>query len=430
MNKIGQQLSAWAFVSLAVLGTSFMNLTQIHAAEPEKLANITDDISFDGGYVYVAQYVVMNKNAQLPYLTFSYNLTAVAGGTYTDENGKTTVVYAGDDANRVSLYEGKTLDNIVSKAYLSYSNTTYTADSPVTLGENQVYVKTTFSLSFYGNISYKEPGIYRYLLSQKEISDQYSTVFDKTGTTPLTYGGDRYVDVYVDSYEGAEKDTLAVTKCVVRSANDMTDASKSKGLVSTYNTHDLTFNNTVSGNQSRTDDVFSYDSILTIPYNGARMTIKSNDTNNPSYLKTTYNSGTKKYSTTATLKVQANTSFTIYGIPDNCGYQILQTNKEVKPLGYTPEFVTAKSSGDLGWLYDPVFSGDANNYKTAQATRWLDYATWDDALTADTTLTVNYRKSGVVPTGIIVSVTPYASLALAGLIGMIAFAKRKKSSEE
>ena len=75
MNKIGQQLSAWAFVSLAVLGTSFMNLTQIHAAEPEKLANITDDISFDGGYVYVAQYVVMNKNAQLPYLTFSYNLT-------------------------------------------------------------------------------------------------------------------------------------------------------------------------------------------------------------------------------------------------------------------------------------------------------------------------------------------------------------------
>ena len=39
-------------------------------------------------------------------------------------------------------------------------------------------------------------------------------------------------------------------------------------------------------------------------------------------------------------------------------------------------------------------------------------------------------KSGIIPTGIIITVAPYATVALAGFLGIIVFAKHKKTKEE
>ena len=54
----------------------------------------------------------------------------------------------------------------------------------------------------------------------------------------------------------------------------------------------------------------------------------------------------------------------------------------------------------------------------------------DNGISADTSLVVNNEKVGIIPTGVIIAVAPYATIALCGFFGLIVFARHKKSKDD
>ena len=427
MNKFGKQLAAWAFVSMTVLGTSFMNLTKIHAAEPEKLNTPVKSITPAAGTVVTLnQFVVMDQNSSAPVAKFVYTITG--GEEEKDKNGNVTV-YSGSDTTKVS---GELTKVSISEAVFSATDQTYTAadattnKDSVSVGSTQKYVKATFTVDL-SNLKFNEPGEYRFKISQSAVKGANNLGLTN-GAAVFTNNTARYLDVTVLSDNSTTNDILTVDskRTFLRTAAETNVENKTNGFAAEYNTSDLTISPTVSGNQSRTDDEFSYTIALFDCTLGTTLNITSTDSNssNPTSFSTEAKGG--NYYTTTTVKVKANKKLTIHGIPENCGYSISETGDEVKKLGYTPKLVIENSTGDT--VYNTT-DGSADgaivfaNYTTS-------YGITDYKLTSTTDINLNYEKNGVIPTGILVTVVPYASLALAGMIGMIVFARRKKSSEE
>jgi len=429
MNKFGKQLAAWTFVSMTVLGTSFMNLTKIHAAEPEKLNTPVKSITPAAGTVVTLnQFVVMDQNSSAPVAKFVYTITG--GEEEKDKNGNVTV-YSGSDTTKVS---GDLTKVSISEAVFSATDKTYTAadattnKDSVSVGSTQKYVKATFTVDL-SSLTFNEPGKYRFKISQSAVKGANN--LDLTnGAAVFTNNTARYLDVTVLSDNSTTNDILTVDskRTFLRTAAETNVENKTNGFAAEYNTSDLTISPTVSGNQSRTDDEFSYTIALFDCTLGTTLNITStdSDSSNPTSFSTVLINGSN-YSTTTTVKVKANQKLTIHGIPKNCGYRISETAAEVKKLGYnTPTLVLEKSTGDTE--YDSTNGPTGNkigldNYITS-------YGITDFMLTSTTDINLNYEKNGVIPTGILVTVVPYASIALAGMIGVIVFARRKKSSEE
>ena len=434
MNKFGKQLSVWAFVSMTVLGTSFMNLTRIHASESENLNMPVKTVTPLKGSdsIEVKQYIVMNNSANVPYVKFNYSISA--GDTVTDSTSGKTLVYSPADTSRVT---GKVSDITITQAKFAQTDSAFTAadaegnGDTVSLAKDQKYAMAYFKINM-SAISFKEPGIYRFVLHQTDLADDiFSTIYkldsanESFSSNPLSYGGDRYLDVYVVSDQYSSNDTLSFGNFVIRNKASLDDADKTTGFTSTYNTHDLTIYPTVSGNQSATDDVFEYNLNFELRADHTRLNIVYDDTtstlDNPTYIETTATTD-GSYTTKGSVKIKANQKLTICGIPNNYGYSVHQKDDNKNPLGYKSKLVTTGSSGDL-----------IDNGRDGTGTGsifWTGYSTYDYELKADTVLNIDYEKNGIIPTGIIVTVVPYGSLALAGLVGAVVLAKRKKSSEE
>jgi hypothetical protein len=82
---------------------------------------------------------------------------------------------------------------------------------------------------------------------------------------------------------------------------------------------------------------------------------------------------------------------------------------------------------DLGTNTDIILSPN-----TAGNTNISDskYAISDTYMQANTTVAFTIYKVGTIPTGVIVSVAPYAAVALAGFAGILVFAAKKKRKDD
>jgi len=73
---------------------------------------------------------------------------------------------------------------------------------------------------------------------------------------------------------------------------------------------------------------------------------------------------------------------------------------------------------------NPTVKGSKASFSTGT------YSTTAEAIAADTTILFENNNEGAIPTGVILSVAPYAAVLLAGLFGLIIFMMKRRNQEE
>lgn len=370
------------------------------------------------------KYLVMDAQAEVPNATFTYAVTAGAAKAY-DVNGKKFEVLAGVDANKVTMAgvgTGATANQIVYKQgdTTAQDENAYVKDYDKA---TEKYALKTATLDF-SACAFTEPGVYRYVITESGVNQGITNDADLT----------RIVDVYVnDASTGAEKKLtiagaekkLTIAGYVLHSnADDTPDVAmgenagsagaytdmKSQGFTNSYDTSDLTFRKEVSGNQASHDKYFEFtvaitDAVPSTVYQvdlvGADATSKSNAATieanrgqiNPASL-TVGEDGT----VTQKFYLQHGQEIKIQGIAKETKYAVTENKEDYKS---TPAGVTG-------------------------------YADAVDGTIVSTDLKTSYlnTRDGVIPTGVIMTVAPFAAVTLLGGFGAATIAMKKKKKHE
>ncbi|MDD6560777.1 MAG: QVPTGV class sortase B protein-sorting domain-containing protein [Lactimicrobium massiliense] len=415
--------------ALAMMGA--MPVTSVFAAEGTTYAPVA------GGTAVFEKYLTMNSQSEVPNATFKF---AIDGGvTALDSDGASTLhVYAGNDANNVVGAP------TISDAVFAQGDTTYDSiqDQPtsvtvrnqddgkttnkdlLTLDSGKKYARHDVTVDFTG-VQYKEPGVYRYLITEQATTNQGVT--NDADTT-------RIMDVYVNDDNG----TLKIGGYVLQNAEpdgtvkrDGTGTTeKSKGYTNDYTTHDLTISKTVTGNQASHDEYFKMTVKLS---NAVAGTVYDVDLSNADATTKTGGFNTEAHTNPATLTVGADGTVTqdfwiqngqsikIQGLADKTAYSINEDADLMDKEGYDP---AAKVTGDTK-------TGEADTAKDIVMDA-STYTVTDDAITADTTVAYTNVKEGNTPTGVAMAVAPFATAGIAGVVGAgaIIVSKRKKKEDE
>lgn len=377
------------------------------------------------------KYLVMDTQANVPNATFAYTVTAGNAKAY-DVNGKKFQVLAGVDANKITMAgvgEGAEANKIVFKQGDGSDTHDTTKDAYVkdlAIGKKYALKTATLDLSA---VQFTEPGVYRYIITESDTNQQ-----------AITYDADltRVLDVYVNdasaNVDGVFTKKLTIAGYVLHSnTNDEPDVAagedfgsagkytekKSQGFTNSYDTSDLTLRKEVKGNQASHDKYFEFtlnidkaqpNTKYNVDISGAEATSGINDAT----ISTNAGQANVKSITTddagkATQKfyLQHGQQVTVQGIAEGTTYALTENTEDYKSTANTAatSFVTIKADTDSAEVNGKIASKD---------------------------LTTGYlnTRQGVIPTGVIMTVAPFAAVTLLGAVGMVTIKMRKKEDDE
>lgn len=411
------------------------------------------------------KYMVMHTSANVPDAEYTFTITHGEAIPATDTTaevfaGVGTPTFAADDTTHTgSATPGKVVFSNSDTTYLESSLTAASSDKPAftTTGEgntaDEKYAKKTLTITFPADTPFKQPGIYRYIITESGRA---------TGVTNDSVAT-RTLDVYVvDDYDAASnKNQLKISGYVLYSGtistapkkelpegnketdvpNGLEAGEKSAGYTNIYTARNLSFGKEVEGNQGSKDKYFKF----TLEIENAagatlNVVVADIDTNTTQTASTIYSKKDMDDANNADdvtsidghqIKVD-NTGkvtkdyylrdgqyVTIIGLPQGATYALTENAED-----YTSEDGTKKEAipatgtkGEAGYveakLYDDETAG------TIGAT---------DIYTGFTN-----SRSGMIPTGILSSVAGsigIVALGLAGITGGALYLKKKKSEEE
>lgn len=392
----------------AAMATSAMIAPAFAAAGTNYEATIggTKTTTFD-------KFVVMDKQANVPNINFTFAVTAGAPMNYNVDEKKVEVL-AGITPKKVTMagVDNKTANTITFKLG---DLTKEDENALVKNYDNQTekYAQKTATLDF-SAVVFPEPGIYRYVVTESGRNQGITNDADST----------RIIDVYVENDAeaiGAGKKQLKISGYVLHSnVNDAPEISmdenkfgstgtyvgtKSQGFTNEYTSHDLTFKHSVKGNQASHDKYYKFTVKITGAVAGTKydVDISKADANVPSNAATldSYEGQSNPTSITVGPEGTATTAFylqtgqeiQIKGLADNTGYDITQDAEDTKM---------------------EVLGGDA-----AKAN-----------IKKDSVVSIQNSKEGVIPTGVVMTVAPFAVVTLVGGVGLVTMAMKKKKKDE
>ena len=355
------------------------------------------------------KYLVMKDSLDVPAVEFEFSITPGAG---VSENGKMEVLPG---------IVGAT----VGTAQFTATDTTYTTVQNVdisvgTLPNGYKYAKKEVTVDF-SACQFPEPGIYRYNITENPYTGALDSVIeDQSG---ITY----YMDVYVvDDGNG----TLSVDGYVMHSdpgapdlstnngsgqvsSNGTAVADKVDGFVNTYDSWDLYVGKTVEGNQGSRDKYFAFtikvsgldpDQELAIDLQNADSAAGSNPATTVTGTNPTTMEANADGDATATVYLQHDQYVVVKGIPLNKSYEVTE---------------------------------DAEDYKSEAINTTINSITFDDAtsgtgIQADIHTGYTNTRDGIIPTGILLSATPWILIGVVVIAGLAFFAirSRRKYDEE
>ena len=352
--------------------------------------------------------VVVDSTANIPNEIFSFTIES---GIAQPATASTVAVHAGPTPNAVVLG---------TASFTSNDNTTPGTPSDTT-DTTKKYAEKTVSVDF-SAVSFNEPGIYRYLVKETAGSTAGMTYDSRTLS----------LDVYVIDNNG----TLEVNQYVLHegqgtvssnntSGSDGTDA-KVSGFVNSVASHQIEFGKEVTGNQGSKDKYFAVKIQLTpdsthvindastfpvIMTNAEREPIPSAATN-PSYTAAAMKEKNNVDVLTGgqlkgghTFYLKDGQYITVQGLPDGVTYTVTETPEDYTQInGITTEV-----------------SGKADAYSDSTT----------GTLTADIKTGFTNNKNGVIPTGVLLTIAPFAiGLLLFGALGIFFIARRKRRVED
>lgn len=360
------------------------------------------------------KYLVMDAQAQVPNASFSYAVTAGQAKAY-DVDGKKFEVLAGVDADKVTM-AGVGSETAGTIAY-AQGDATLQDDNAMVKDYDKAtekYAKKTATLDF-SACQFTEPGIYRYVITESGTNQGITNDADLT----------RIVDVYVEDASDVDGKKLTVAGYVLHSNTDdapditMGDdngsggayaATKSQGFTNTYDTSDLTFRKEVAGNQASHDKYFEFTVAITDAVAGTVYDVDITGAD--------ATSGTNAATIAANTGKTNPTSLTVGDDGTVTQKFYLQHGQEVKIQGI------AKDTN-----YN--VTENAEDYKSTAA-GVTDYADAVEGTVASTDLKTSYlnTRDGVIPTGVVMAVAPFAAVTLLGGIGAVTMMMKKKKDDD
>lgn len=352
------------------------------------------------------KYLVMDDEAEVPNVSFTYTVSSGTANSYTVD-GKKFEVLAGVDADKVAMPGVGT----ITKNEITYApgdETTQDVNAYVKNYDNtkQKYALKTATLDF-SACKFTEPGIYRYVLT--EYGSNQGVVNDADLT--------RAIDVYVDDVSDAEGKKLSVTGYVLHSDEDGdpdvsadSERGKSQGFTNVYDTSDLTFRKEVSGNQASRDKYFEFTVKITDAVAGTRYHVALD------------NADVTSGRNAATIEANAE--------QDNVAELVVGDDGTVTQKFYLQHGQEITIQGlAAGTKYE--VTENAEDYESTAA----GVTDYDDAVKsaiANEDVKTSYlnTRNGMIPTGVVMAVSPFVILTLAGGAGAVAFARKKHKSDD
>lgn len=372
------------------------------------------------------KFLVMDKQANVPNATFSYAVKAGNAKAY-DVNEKKFQVLAGVDADKITMAgvgEGAEANKIVFKQGDNSDTHDTTKDAYVKDLDStkQKYALKTAELDF-KNVQFTEPGVYRYIITESGTNQAITNDADLT----------RVLDVYVNDASTETEKKLTIAGYVLHSnENDEPDvaagenagstgtyvATKSQGFTNNYDTSDLTLRKQVTGNQASRDKYFEftlnidkaqpntkYDVVITeadatSKTNAATIDANTNKDNVTSITTDGAGKATQKF------YLHHGQQVTVQGIAKDTTYALIENTEDYKSTANTKD--------------DPVVTTKTNTEAAPV-----------DGTIVSTDLTTGYlnTRDGVIPTGVIMTVAPFAAVTLLGAAGMVTIKMRKKEDD-
>lgn len=424
-NAVKGSLGAIALTSVMTMSMSTPVFAEIDYAYPYYNTEIggTKTTAFD-------KYLVMDKEAEVPNASFTYAVTAGKAKAY-DVAGKKFEVLAGVDADKVTMagVGTKTAGTITYKpgdATLNDKNALVKDYDK----ETEKYAKKTATLDF-SACRFTEPGIYRYIVTESGTNQAVTNDADAT----------RVVDVYVmnsdsDDTEDYDAHTLKIAGYVLHSnADDAPDVSlgenhgsagsyagtKSQGFTNSYDTSNIIIGKKVFGNQASRDKYFEFtvsitDAVpgtvyhvdlaapATTPSNAATITANEGKTNPTTLTVGADGTVTQKF------YLAHNQAIMIQGVAKGSKYKVTENAEDYKSRAFdAADFEHGEREAVTTKLAAPSGTVASEDFVTGY---------------------VNTRD-GVIPTGVIMTVAPFAAVTLLGGVGAVTMVmKKRKSSEE
>lgn len=372
------------------------------------------------------KYLVVDSDTNIPNKTFGFT---VAQGTAIPAANGTVAVIAGP----VITNNGSVTKPSIADVTFAPANTT-TAGVP---GDNTVttkkYATQTATVDFDG-ITFPEPGVYRYTITENSVSAPYSI----TSTNPLT------LDVYVTDNNGSlvvseyvlHTGTAAPTANASSGTADVPNngdslSTKKDGFTNEFDTQDLGFSKEVTGNQASKDKYFKYTVVITGLTAGDTYTVDLSNADadisaNPNEATTVINEAVTQPATltvasgeasiTQEYYLQNGQSIKILGLPKGAGYTVTEDAEDyTKSSNNTLVAVAAQGTeGQAGYVPAKTYS-DADN-GTLDTDKYVGYTN---------------TKNGIIPTGVLLTIAPFAiGLLLFGALGIFFIARRKRRVED
>lgn len=374
------------------------------------------------------KYLVMDKQAEVPNAKFTYAVTAGAAKTYnvdtTAGKTKTFEVKAGVDAEKVEMagIGGIAGAPAAPKSIEFHQGDAISADGASDSlvkydSATQKYAKKTATLDF-SKCRYTEPGVYRYILTESGTNQAITNDADTT----------RIVDVYVNDASDDTTKKLTIAGYVLHSnENDSPDVPmgenngsegsynpatvKSQGFSNVYDTSDLTFKKEVAGNQASHDKYFKFTVAIRDAVAGTQYNVDLSDAD--ATVPATNNDTLAAYQgkvNPATLTVGADGTVT--------ADFYLQTGQTIKIQGI------AKDS-----TYDVKETPEDYKSEAAAVTDFTDDV---NGTVASTDLKTSYKntRNGSIPTGVIMTVAPFAVVTLLGGVGVVTLMMKKHKDDK
>lgn len=366
------------------------------------------------------KYLILDSTAKVPDVTFTYTITPGTAIPARAANG--------EDKGTVEILAGLTTETAPVVGNAAFTGNGNEPDIPVTTlidgvaqEDGKGHVNKTVEIDFSG-ISFPEPGIYRYVLTENE-SNYKGITYDITNNNSKT----RYLDVYVIDTDG----TLSISNYVLRKAateiepNNTAGSNaysgsteKSVGFVNTFASANLEFGKEVTGNQGSKDKYFEFtlsvtnaqpNTVYHITRN-ADETITANAATNSSYNgKQNLDSFTTDATGNATVKYYLHDGqyITVKDLPSGAEYTVTEEKEDYIMTAGIAESVAK-------------FGNNIHNGLTAGT------ITDENVYTGFTN-----ERNGIVPAGVLLTIAPFAiGLLLFGALAVFFIARKKRREGE
>ena len=347
-------------------------------------AETTTYTPIGGSTDIVVKNLVIDSDANIPDITFEYTITrseGTAATTSTLEILKSDVTANIDDVTFSNADTGGAISGLPTDA------------DPTNPTSGKKYVQKTVHITFPSG-SFTKPGVYRYYIDE-----------GNGGKPGVTYDtARRWLDVFVIA--NSETNVLSVDSYVLRDSAtsiglDGTYTSspgvKSPGFTNEITQYDFDFSKVITGNQGDKNKRFTFTLAISNAIPGTYPVTATDVTGNPTSI-TVESNGT--YS--GSFDLTNGSDFKVLGLNKDAVCTVSEDAKD-----YTPTHVVDTGSSVSGSSSGAITLADA-----------------------DHTVAFTNTRNGIIPTGVIIAVAPFA----VGLVGFGAaaavLASRKNQDEE